>query len=172
MKNTILILILALTFFTSSCKTHKVVTKEQIHTVVDSVVNNDIKIIDQVKENVQIDLTVTERIVQSDFTEETVTITEYSSPDSTDQQHVIKTTMIFRKNDIKTDTQTDSKLIDTSTIEQNIEITDNSVIDLNKDITKKTITTEKSKDRTWIVLIIIMSAIWIVGYLIWKFYPR
>ena len=80
--------------------------------------------------------------------------------------------MIFRKNDIKTDTQTDSKLIDTSTIEQNIETTDNSVIDLNKDITKKTITTEKSKDRTWIVLIIKILAIWIIGYLIWKFYPR
>ena len=172
MKNSILILILAFTFILGSCKTHKQVVKEETHTTIDSTVNLDIKTVDVIKELTDLELLVQERTVISDYTEETVTTTEYSFPDSSGNQSVVRTTVVFRKNNVVENSGTNSESSSSSTILDRTSSTDNSSTDLQTETQTKTVTTTKEKDWTWLVITIILVCSAGPIYLFWKFWPR
>ena len=69
--------------------------------ITDFVVKLDIKITNIISDIAQTEITVTDNEIKTDFLEETITVVEYSIPDSSGVQSIIRTVTTTRKNDIK-----------------------------------------------------------------------
>ncbi|MDX9697266.1 MAG: hypothetical protein RBT49_15855 [Bacteroidales bacterium] len=172
MKNLILILILVLSIFTSSCKHQKQIIKTDIHETTDSIVKLDIETIDIISDIAQTETTVTANEIKTDFSEETITIVEYSIPDSSGVQSIIRTVTTTRKNDIKTDTRTKIEIKDSTAFKQVRTFRDRSSTEFHSKVKSKTVTKTKTLDRSWLVIVVLILLIIGIAWLIWKYYPR
>ena len=87
--------------FAGLCKHQKQVVKTNATEITDFVVKLDIKITNIISDIAQTEITVTDNEIKTDFLEETITVVEYSIPDSSGVQSIIRTVTTTRKNDIK-----------------------------------------------------------------------
>lgn len=167
-----IILILIFSFFFFSCKHNKEIVKTNTTVNTDSIVKTDIVQTNHVLDLIQTETTFTANEIKTDFSEETITVIEYSIPDSTGNQYVIKETSINRninsetKNNI-TYNDSDSSIHNSQTI-----IEDNTTIDYNKKIKKQTFTKSKQTNDFIIPIIIISLLIVLALFFIIRFFIK
>lgn len=125
----LLIFILALSILFGSCKNQKQIITTDLHETTDSVVKADIIKTNNIKQLEQTEISVVANTVKTDFTRETITITDYSYPDSAGTQTVTRTTTINRNNNIVTDTKIKAETTDSNVIQVDNSFTDKSTTD-------------------------------------------
>ncbi len=172
MKNLILIIILTFFMFAVSCKHQKQIVKTNTVETTDSLVKTDIIQTNHVLELIQTETTFTDHTIKTDKTLDEIIIIEYSVPDSTGKQHIIKETSINRnfnsvtKNDIIYN-DSDSSIYDSHTM-----IEDKTTIDYNKKIKNQTFTKSKQTNEFVIPIIIISLLIAITIFFIIRFFIK
>ena len=164
MKNIIIFLFLAL-FTLTACNTKKTLVTEE---TTDLIIENDIDSFTSIIDLVQLETTIDIHETKTDSSEVVTTVTEYSEPDSSGNQSIVRTISRVTKNNIKTDKAIVAEIIDSSRREQNNRYIDKS----NIEFSLKTKTTSKIKEKSkmpiiifWIVLVV---AIFVMLYFAWK----